>query len=297
MNERKALVVDDAEGALSGVMEELDQLGFRVIWVPNLASALEFVKADARLSLVIASAAAAAVGGTDFLARVKELRPSLRIIWGVGSDGQRVQKRRAALDSLIPEPVQPEALRKVVSALLHEFFYPSSIAAAVKGAALEILAPLGNFRVEGDSFLLPNQTALSDFSAIIAFSGEASGHLMLGMSSVDAKVLHRRLFPGQQAIPTDRLEDMVGEFCNQILGRINAYFARYSIATQQTTPIFIRAAGSTMRYAGRHPTFGVQLVSDNASASLEYYLADFDKSKWLVGSPEQVMSAGEILYL
>lgn len=295
--ERQVLVVDSAEGTLAGVMEELDLLGFRVVWVPTLGTAFEFVKASSRVSLVVVSAASAQDGGAEFLAGVKELRPSLRIIWGVSPDGMRVRKRRASLDSLIPEPIQPEALRETVSSLLAEYFYPSSIATAIKSAALEILGTFGDFKIEGDSFLVPNQTSLSDLSSIIGFSGEASGHLMVSVSSVDAKTLHRRLLPGTVSIPIDRLEDLVGELCNQILGRINAFFAQYSVSIQQTTPIFIRAAGSTMRYAGRHPSFGVQLSSGSESVSIEYYLADFNKSKLLVGEVDQVMGAGEIRYL
>ena len=295
--ERQVLVVDNADGALSGVMEELDLLGFRVVWVPTLTAALDFVKASSRLSLVIASAAAAVTGGAEFLASVKDLRPSLRIIWGVGPDGVRVRQRRPSLDSLIPEPILPDTLRETLSSLLAEYFYPNSIATAIKNAALEILGTLGDFKIEGDSFLVPNQTSLSDLSSIIAFSGEASGHLMVSMSSVDAKTLHRRILPNTVTIPIDRLEDMVGELCNQILGRINAFFAQYSIATQQTTPIFIRSAGSTMRYAGRHPSFGVQLSSGNANVTIEYYLADFNKSKLLVGGTDRVMGAGEVRFL
>jgi CheY-specific phosphatase CheX len=295
--DRQVLVVDSAEGAISGVMEELDLLGFRVIWVPTLVAALEFVKASPRVSLVVASAEAGRAGGTEFLAGVKELRPTLRIIWGVRPDGVPVRQRAASLDSLIPEPIQPDTLRKTVSMLLAEYFYPSSIADAVKSAALEILGPLGDFRIEGDSFLVPNQRSLADFSSIIGFSGEATGHLMLSTGAVDAKALHRRLLPGTHSVPIERLEDMVGELCNQILGRINAFFWRHSIAIQQTTPIFMRSAGSTMRYAGRHPSFGVQLVSGQASLALEYYLADFNKSKLLVGEADQVMGIGEIRYL
>lgn len=294
--QRRALVVDGPEGTLTGVMEELDLLGFLVIWVPTLAAALEFVKADVQLSLVIASAAAAQGGASEFVASVKALRPSLRIIWGVAASGARVHEPRASLDSLIPEPIQPGTLRKTVSSLLSEYFYPNSIACAVRDAALEVLSTWGDFHVEGDSFLAPEQTSLSEFSSIIGFSGEASGHLMLSMGRADAKVLHGQMFPGQSAVRSERLEDMVGELCNHILGRINAYLARYAIATQQTTPIFIRSAGSTMRYAGRHPSFAVQLASDNAVLSLEYYLADFNQSKLLSGSPERVMGAGEILY-
>lgn len=295
--ERQALVVDAADGALSGVMDELDLLGFRVIWVPTLPAALDFVKGNARLALVIASAAAAHAGGAEFLAGVKEIRPSLRIIWGVGADGLGVNRRRPSLDSLIPEPIQRDTLRQTLSSLLAEYFYPSSIASAIKGAALGVLGTFGDFHIEGDSFLVANQSYLSDISSLIAFSGEASGHLLVGMSSGDAKGLHRRMLPDTMAIPIDRLEDMVGELCNQILGRINAFFAQHAIGIQQTTPIFIRSPGSSMRYAGRHPSFGVQLGFGTVSVSLEYYLADFDQAKLLVGGVEQVLSLGEVRFL
>jgi hypothetical protein len=93
------------------------------------------------------------------------------------------------------------------------------------------------------------------------------------------------------------LEDLVGELCNRILGRINAFFAQHAMAIQQTTPIFIHAAGSTMRYPGRRPSFGVQLSNGDARVSLEYYLADFNLSKLERGITGDVVSIGEIRYL
>ena len=296
--DRQVLVVDGAEGAIAPVIEELSRLGFRVVWVPTPLAALDFVTVSPRLSLVVVSAAAADAGGPEFLAGVKQMRPSLRIIWGMRADVPRIRKRRPALDSMIPEPMAADSLRVAVSSLLAECFYPSSIATAIKGAALEILGSLADFQIVGDSFLVPNQSQLSEFSAIISFSGEASGHLMLSMSGVDASALYRRMLPGSTAVlSVDRLEDLVGELCNQILGRINAFFAQYSIAVQQTTPIFIRSAGNSMYYAGRHPSFGVQLSSGSANALLEYYLASFDKSKLLIGSEQQVMGPGEVRFL
>ena len=292
---RQVLVVDRADGAFSDVMEELDRLGFRVIWVPNLGAALDFVRASDKLSLVIVSAAAVDDGGADFLVRVKELRPSLRMIWGVRPSAKA--KRGPAPDSLIPEPFRPDALRNAVIALLAEHFYPSVIAEAVKAAALEVLRTLGEFSVEGGAFLVANQTALSELSSIISFSGEASGHLMVSMTNEHARGLYERFVPGARAVAVDRLEDLVGELCNRILGRINALFAQHTMSVQQTTPIFIRAAGSTMRYPGRRPSFGVQLAHGDVRVLLDYYLADFNASKLERSATGEVFSIGEICYL
>jgi CheY-specific phosphatase CheX len=298
---RQVLVVDRAEGAFLGIMEELDLLGFQVIWVPTLAAALDFLAANERLSLVIASAAAAEDGGTDFLTQVKEVRPSLRMIWGIRATATATatanRERGPAPHSLIPEPFRPDALRSAVSALLAEHFYPSLVADAIKGAALEVLRTLGDFRIEGEAFLVANHTALSDLSSIISFSGEASGHLMASMTDEHARALYERFVPGVRMVAVDRLEDLVGELCNRILGRINAFFAQHAMSIQQTTPIFIRAAGSTMRYPGRRPSFGVQLTRGDVRVSLEYYLADFNASKLKQGVTDEVLSIGEIRYL
>jgi CheY-specific phosphatase CheX/CheY-like chemotaxis protein len=299
ITDKEVLVVDTADGALSFVMEELNELGFRVIWVPSLDAALDFIRARPRVSLIIASAAATAVAGLDFLARVRDFAPDVRIIWGAKADGPSSSPPPGSgrPDSLLPEPFRPDELRTAISELLAEHFYPSAIAEAVKAAALEVLGTVGGFQVEGGAFLVANQTALSGLSAVITFGGDVSGHLMVGLSSEDARALYEAFLPGARPIRIDRMEDLVGELCNQILGRINAFFIERSVAIHHGTPIFIRAAGSTLRYPGRQPSFAVTLTRGPTRLYLEYYLADFDRSKLQAPVATKVLRLGEIRYL
>lgn len=299
---KQVLVVDPPAGTLGGVMEELDELGFRVIWVPTLAAAISFLEARPSLSLIIASAAAGQMGGLDFLARVHEVAPNLRIIWGARPgepNGPTSSRDGKGPDSIIPEPFRSDDLRGAIAELLAEHFYPKAIADAVKTAALEVLSPIRDFKVEGGAFLVDNQTALSDMSAVIPFGGGVSGHLMVGMTRQHAEILYRAFLPGIRSVRIDRMEDLVGELCNQILGRINAFFAQHAVSIQHGTPIFIRAAGSTLRYPGRHPSFAVSLVepTDHARVTLEYYLAEFDRDKLQAPVPNRVLPLGEIRYL
>jgi CheY-specific phosphatase CheX/CheY-like chemotaxis protein len=300
--DKQVLVVDPAAGTLGGVMEELDELGFRVIWVPSLAAALEFLQARPGISLIIASAAAGQMGGLDFLARVHQIAPNLRIIWGARPDEAKSPSSTRGgkgPDSIIPEPFRADDLRSAIAELLAEHFYPKAIADAVKTAALEVLQPIRDFKVDGGSFLVANQTALSDMSAVIPFGGGVSGHLMVGMTRQHAETLYRAFLPGIRSVRIDRMEDLVGELCNQILGRINAFFAQHAVSIQHGTPIFIRAAGSTLRYPGRHPSFAVTLTEpkDQSRVALEYYLAEFDRNKLQTPVPNRVLPLGEIRYL
>lgn len=297
--DKQVLVVDAPNGALAFVMEELNDLGFRVIWVPTLSAALEFIQARPNLSLIVASAAATKIGGLEFLARVRDFAPNVRIIWGARGDSSSppAPANGNSPDSLLPEPFRPDELRNAISELLAEHFYPPAIAEAVKSAALEVLGVVSGFEVEGGAFLVANQTALSDLSAVIPFAGGVSGHLMVGLTSEDARALYEAFLPGIRPIRIDRMEDLVGELCNQILGRINAFFTERSVTIQHGTPIFIRAAGSTLRYPGRQPSFAVTLKRGNARVALEYYLAHFDRAKLEAPVTTRVLRLGEIRYL
>jgi CheY-specific phosphatase CheX len=298
--DKTVLVIDAAGGALGFVMEELNELGFRVIWVPTLGAALEFMQARPSLSLIIAGSAATKVGGLEFLARVRDLAPDVRIIWGANPDapaGPVSGARGARPDSLMPEPFRGDELRSAISGLLAEHFYPRAIQEAVQHAALEILGNSVGMEVEGGAFLVANQTDLSELSSIIPFSGGVSGHLMVGLSAESARKIHETMLPGVTLRRVDRMEDLVGELCNQILGRINVFFTERSVSIQHGTPIFIRAAGSTLRYPGRQPSFAVTLARGETRVYLEYYLSHFDRSALQAPVNTRVLRLGEIRYL
>lgn len=300
MTARKlVLVVDPADGSMTAVMEELDELGFRVVWVPTLASALEFLKASVKCSLIIASAAAGTAGGEDFASEVRRLAPDLRIIWGVrpGAPASAAgAPSRRGLDSLIPEPFRGDELRGAISELLSEHFYPAAVADAIKAAALQVLGVARPFAVEGSAFLVADQSVLFDISAVIPFTGTASGHLMVGVTREHAEILYRALVPGARPARVDRMADLVGEVCNQILGRINAFLVERSFVINHGTPIFIHSPGSGVRYPDRQPSFAVTLSDGQARVHLEYCLATFDRSKLDAPVTSRVLALGEIHY-
>lgn len=293
-NEKQVLVVDRAEGPLAGVMSELDQLGFRVIWIPTLETALQFIEASHNLSLVVVSEDAAASSSPELRSRMKAAARGVRIVWGVQADGARPSRAPNAANRKL---FHVDELRRVASRLLTDHFYPPEIARAIKTAAVEVLGTVGDFRIVGDAFLTGDQTVLSDVNAVLPFHGGVSGHLMVSMTSEHARAVYHEHLPKAPSPRIDQLEDMVGELCNQVLGRINAFLAARALQVKHATPIFIRSAGSTMRYRGRQPSFGVELLMGQNRIFLEYYLEEIDRDQLSRGEGADVVALGEIRYL
>lgn len=133
-------------------------------------------------------------------------------------------------------------------------------------------------------------------AAIIGFSGDANGHLMVSLSSEHGRLLRRSFTPGAEPVSTERLEDMLGELCNRILGRINAFFAQRALLIRQTTLIFVRAAGSTLRYSWRRASFGLELTRGDIRIPIEYCLTHFDEKKTLGAATADVIAVGEARY-
>jgi CheY-specific phosphatase CheX len=294
--EKHVLLVDEPGGELSALMSEFDRLGYRVVWVPTASAALAFLKSSPKLSLLVASAGIIEQGGDDFVARVKGLEPGLRIIRGVRAETKRGASNRTATDAVVSEPFQAEELKDAASRLLADHFDLGPAANAVNLAAVEVLGTLGSFRAIGNVFLKANHLVLSDLSAMIPFSGDVSGHVMMSIMSQDARELHRRFVPHISGPTLDRLEDLVGELCNQIVGRIASQFSSHALNIKHTTPIFIRSVGATLRYRGRQPSLGLELSDGTVRAFVELYLEEFDGTKLTLTPSTQVLQRDEILF-
>jgi CheY-specific phosphatase CheX/CheY-like chemotaxis protein len=295
--EKHVLLVDDPGGTLCGLLSQFNQLGYRVLWVPSASAALALLACSPKLSLLVASVGTEQDRNDEFFAKVRELEPGLRIIRGVRASSSDPMPMGTTTDTLVREPFHADELRSATARLLAEHFDLQPAADAARLAALEVLGPLGSFRVVGNVFLKANEAVLSDFAAMIPFSGDLCGHVIMSMTSRDAQELHHRFVPNILGGPTlDRLEDLVGELCNQIVGGILGRFSTHALNVNHTTPVFIRSVGGTLRYRGRQPSLGIELSDGTVRTFVELYLEEFDGTK--LGAPvtAEVMPPNEIRF-
>ncbi len=293
----KHVLVVDPQGALPGVMKELAGLGYQITWVPSLGAATDFIASNPILSLVVASATAVQTGGESFLTAMEDLEPGVPVVWGVRAGAEGAGSRNSMPHGTIREPYRADEVRHVASRLLCEHFYPRELTEALSLSVLEALGAYGAFSLLGRPYLKANHTVLEDLCAIIPFHGSVSGHLLVGVSIGDTRLLLRRALSGDGTATMDRLEDLVGELANQILGRINTTFTSRDLEVAQMTPVFLRCGGGVLRYPGRQPSYAAQFGDDGPTVHVEYYVEELDPTLLARRVPSDIAGLGEIRYL
>lgn len=154
-----------------------------------------------------------------------------------------------------------------------------------------MLGSVGDFKPEGDAILVANRAALSELSAVIVFGGGVSGHLMVGMTAEHAQRVQRAWLAADDSLRTGRMADLVGELCNQILGRINIFFPTHGVSILHRAPIFIQAAGSSL---GRQPSLTLTLADGATQVLVRYYLSDFDRGKLQLPVATRVLPLNQV---
>lgn len=297
MNGRlRVLVVAGADEDPQAIIDQLDSLGFGVVWVPDAGAALAFLRRSPTPCLVVAGEPLRQFEEVDFVASVQRIVPGIHVITGVHTTTHQLLSAGGQARRSVSELPCNDELRRKVAELLAERLYPHIVASAVQSAALEVLGAIRDFRLESGAFLQADRAALSEVSAVIPFGGQLTGHLMVGMTRLSAQALHHVCVPQVASVRLDQMEDLVGELCNQILGRINAFFARHAVSLRLNTPTFIRAAEVVPRFPSGRPSFSVSLVDadDEARVSLEYYLENFEPEQLHAPVSSRALAAGEV---
>jgi CheY-like chemotaxis protein len=78
------LLVDDDPMVMSGTSAMLQDLGHRVVTAPSAAVALDLMRADTPVDLVITDHAMPGMTGTDLAKHIREMRPDMPIILATG---------------------------------------------------------------------------------------------------------------------------------------------------------------------------------------------------------------------
>lgn len=293
---KHVLLVDKPDSPLTAVVPELKALDFSVMLVSAAQPALEVVRAFPKLALVLVSSRAIH-NAESFVHQVRDICPELPVVW-VQEAGQPVSAERLPKVSLLlHEPIAAAVLRQHAMQLLSEHFYPAEFVDALVRSADTVFESFGLSLKSQPPFLKANRTLLSSSTAVIPFTGDnVSGYLLLSASRVEIDRIYRTIFSENPAPSIDDYEDLLGEFCNQILGRFKEPLQRKGMSFALAVPMFIRGDNVSFRQRILTPSLTVGFEETAEGLFVELCIERLVETSGEVVE-EPVLESGEISFL
>jgi CheY-specific phosphatase CheX len=289
------MLVDQDGGPLARLVPRLRELDFRVLRVPDVAGAVEFVKAFPKLSMVAINDTGNSEQNRHLLGSMRQLQPDLPLLW----HGPALSLPEGEVAQLLPhDGITAGDLVASAERLLSQHFYPPDFATYLADAALAAFAGFGAHASSVDPFLKASRTRLSELNAVIAFSGhDIAGHIVVsGRRSVVAQV-HMHLF-GDASPPADEaLVDLLGECSNRIIGKVLNYFEKQGRPFTFGLPLFLVGTQTVMWQGSPRPSLALEFEGVYGSLFAELCLDAFDPVPEAPELPSQLLQSGQCILL
>lgn len=107
-----------------------------------------------------------------------------------------------------------------------------------------------------------NSTVTDDFTAMIGFTGDLKGALILSMPRNAARALVKRMCGGEIELRDEEIGDGIGEICNIVAGLLKSGLRAEGVATAITTPSILTGAGTHLVLSDIEPVFTIPWSCD-----------------------------------
>jgi CheY-like chemotaxis protein len=117
---RTVLIVDDEDGVLYAIRQTLGDLDYRLITTTDPHHALQILKTDISIDLLITDLFMPTVDGATLLEQSRQIRPGLRVVLTTGAaSDQDLRRWRARGELIVSKPwLDKEFTNKVEKALM-----------------------------------------------------------------------------------------------------------------------------------------------------------------------------------
>lgn len=297
---RYLLIVDEPDGRLATLGQELRERGYRAVCVPSARDALDFAKAFPKLFLCFVNEAQLGKSSEHFLEDVDTMREGLPIAWVHDGKPPVFLERRPEL--MFGPDVSADEFVKNVTRTLGGERYPRELLEEFAVCATVALSSLAAHTVSGDAFVRESWTPLSELNALIPFSGPAAhGQMIVGCTETCGAGIYRREFGDQEPIGTEHVGDLLAEVCNRALGKLLQYFESRGSVVTMGLPMVIRQGGSItsprIRSRGRQHSVGLEFEGLDGRLCFELCCEYFDQQSLRPPRPVTGLKRGEIMFL
>jgi CheY-specific phosphatase CheX len=290
--QKYVLLVDRADGPLAVLAPALKRLDFRVILLPSVELAIEFVRAFPKLAMVVVNPA---LGGSDetLYTSIRALQPPMPVITVEGGPTHLDDPLLLS----VPESISPDDFCALAETALRQHFYPQELVRELVEAATEALGSFGDYFSAGDPFLRANGSQLAPVSSVISFTGERlAGHLVVGSTEQYLKSAYLRMFPGDDTPELSAIVDFLGEISNRTLGRLKSYFESRGVSFLLGVPLGIHGSVALLK-ASAAPSLGLDLEGLGGRLFVEFCFERFNPDELGTSKAVELLESGKVVFL
>jgi CheY-specific phosphatase CheX len=294
------VLVEPPDGQLAtNLTPRLQTLGLPVALFSSVEEAESFLQGGQLIALVGIDDALGMENAGSLLANVRASLPGVPVLWVTREEPSDLVFTDMTPDKVLAHrsPVV-EVIRYADEALLR-FFYPDIVVNVLRESIVSVMA--STFKTEGSVArigLRTNRNLLAYVNGLLPFAGRrTSGRLVVSAAKTYLGELRRRIVPAAAPPSLHEAEDLAGEMCNQVLGRLKGFFWRKSLPVEFGLPIIIRGQNCEVRYKAPHPSIVFDFQEPMGTVHFEFCFDLFDAKELDTADVETVAPAGSLLFL
>jgi CheY-specific phosphatase CheX len=294
------VLVEPPDGQLgTNLTPRLQTLGLPVALFSSIEEAESFLQGGQLIALVGIDDALGGENATSLLTNVRASLPGVPVVWITREDPAALTFQDDVPDKVLAHRAPVVDVIRGADELLLRFFYPDIVVNVLRESIVSVMS--STFKTEGQVVrigLRTNRNLLAYVNGLLPFAGRrTSGRLVVSAAKTYLGELRRRIVPGPTPPSLHEAEDLAGEMCNQVLGRLKGFFWRKSLPVEFGLPIIIRGQNCEVRYKAPHPSIVFDFQEPMGTVHFEFCFDLFDANELDSADVETVAPAGSLLFL
>ena len=294
------VLIEPPDGQLvANLTPRLQTLGLPVALFSTVEEAESFLQGGQLVALVAIDDALGLEAGASLLTNVRAMLENVPVLWITREDPTLLIFQDLVPDKILAHRVPVVEVIRSADELLLRFFYPDVVVNVLRESIVAVMS--STFKTDGQVVRLglrTNRNLLAYVNGLLPFAGRrTSGRLVVSAAKTYLGELRRRIVPTPTPPSLHEAEDLAGEMCNQVLGRLKGFFWRKSLPVEFGLPIIIRGQNCEVRYKAPHPSIVFDFQEPMGTVHFEFCFDLFDAKELESADVESVAPAGSLLFL
>lgn len=286
-------------GRLAHLHDHIKELNFHMIVTSDTSWLSAYLKHTEPLAAVIVDGNVLNENESDEVIReIRGSQPEVPICWLRSSSSLMKHYRPDLPDkSLEFEGTQEEQIKTINDAIKKRYF-PRIVAYAMEfSTRLSIKQSFHLNFDERPSYLRSSYEPLAEISGMMSFFGhETNGSVVVSGSREIMQACRAHMLPTAASDVSTQEQDIAGDMCNAIVGRLKGFLEQNGTRIQNTWPITTTGYPTSLAFGSGRISLVQNLSSDKGELFVELYLDSFDAMAMKRNIRSRSVNTGELKF-